>query len=311
METTSHIHRCARVLVLSTLALGCGDDQGQTPEGSSGTTTGASAEGTATASTDPTGSSTTAVNDDSTSTSSGDPTGPADTTAADTTETTGTPSDCDYEVIDGRIVIEAEELPITEDWQIQTTEPDYYADGYIGWTRGSFNNDPTHGVIEVTIHVAEPGRYQLRWRNRIGMGANTTEHNDTWVRFPDATDFYGRQAAGANERRRYPRPLCEDADAMAAIEALPNVDEAACVQGSSVDGWLKVYSSGASDWSWSTRTNDNDAYDVMVEFGSPGDYVFALAARGDWHLIDRIVIHQEGLDDAIVQDPSAVPTTCR
>lgn len=288
-----------------------GDDDGQADDDPSTTSVGGSTSETMPPGSTSTAGPATSLDEGSTtdpSSTSGSTSGPADTT---TTETTGAPSDCDYEAVDGMIVIEAESLPILEDWQIETTEPGYYVDGYIGWTRGSYNGDPTHGVMQVTIHVAAPGRYRLRWRNRIGMGTNTTEHNDSWAKFPDAADSYGLQLSGTNELRRYPRPRCEDADAMAAIEALPAVESAACVEGASVDDWFKVYSSGANDWSWSTRTNDNDAHDVMVEFAAPGDYTFMMAARGDWHLVDRIVIHQEGLDDALVEDPAAVETACR
>ncbi len=294
------------------LCVGCGDDT--SGDGDDGATEATTSSGSATEVTsgpaDSTGDGpmTTDLTASGSSSTSSDS---ADTGSSDgETQTTGVPSRCDYETVDGRIVIEAEDLPINEDWEILTTEGGYYADGYIGWTGTSHNNDPTHGVMEVTIYVAEPGRYGLRWRNRIGMGTNTTEHNDTWVKFPDAADYYGLQSPGADERRRYPRPVCEDAEAMAAIEALPQVMAVECVEGSSTDGWFKVYSSGANDWSWSTRTNDNDAFDVMVEFDQPGDYSFMMAARGDWHLIDRIVIHQEELDDGEVEDPGAQPTVC-
>lgn len=301
------------MLVTLAIAPACGGDDDGQANGDSSTTTAASS----TDETMPPGSTSTAdpattLNEGSTAdpSSTADTTsGPADTTT--TTETTGTPSDCDFEAVDGMIVIEAESLPIVEDWQIQTTEPGYYGDGYIVWAGASHNGDPTHGVMQVTIHVAEPGRYRLQWRNRIGMGSNTTEHNDSWFKLPDAADSYGLQMSGMGELRRYPRPRCEDADAMAAIEALPEVASAACVEGASADDWFKVYSSGADDWRWSTRTNDNDAHDVMMELAAPGDYTFMMAARGDWHLVDRIVIHQEGLDDAVVQDPAAVETACR
>jgi len=297
------------------LVIGCGDDGGG-GSGESGTSTSSSTSGSATdPATDPaTGSVDSTDGGPSSATDPASSSGSADEDSTgesgQTSATTGEPSRCDYETVDGRIVIEAEDLPILEDWEILTTEGGYYAEGYIGWTGASHNNDPTHGVMSVTILVAEPGRYRLRWRNRIGMGANTTEHNDTWVKFPDAADYYGLQSPGADELRRYPRPRCEDADAMAAVEALPQVMEADCVEGSSTDGWFKVYSSGASDWSWSTRTNDNDAFDVMVEFDDPGDYTFMMAARADWHLIDRIVIHEEGLDDGTVEEPAAEPTAC-
>ena len=79
----------------------------------------------------------------------------------------------------------------------------------------------------------------------------------------------------------------------------------------SVGRELWYHSSGASDWAWSTFTNDNNGYQVMVEIEAAGDHSFVLAARGDWHLIDRIVIHEESLEDAVVTDPAVLETSCR
>jgi hypothetical protein len=307
------------VLTLSVAALACcGTGSDPADGGTPGTSGSSEADGGPSTAPGPgpgpddDGDATSSAPAATTSAAGTDTSGAMASTGGDATgeDATGVSSRCDYEAVDGMIVIEAENLPITEDWAIQTAEPGYSGDGYIVWTRGSNNGDPTHGVLEVTIHVSEPGRYRLRWRNRIGMGTNTTEHNDTWAKFPDAAAYYGLQMAGADELRRYPRPTCEDADAMAAVEALPQVAAAECVEGSSLDDWFKVYSSGASDWSWSTRTNDNDAFDVMVELDSPGDYTFAMAARADWHLVDRIVIHQEGLDDAVVESLDVPETPC-
>lgn len=317
---------------LAMLGLGCGDG------GASDGTDGAQTDGSSTEGADASSGSQSAGSDPSTSGSPTDsdsnsdsnsdsaPTTTGDTATTDPTDTvtttdpsgsssssstSGTPSDCDYQSVDSMIVIEAESLPIVEDWGIDTTEAGYYADGYIEWTGTSHNNDPTHGLMDVTIHVDTPGRYRLQWRNRIGEGTNTTEHNDSWVTFSDAADYYGLQLDGADERRRYPRPQCEDPKFIAEIEALPEVIEVECVEGSSVDGWFKVYSSGASDWSWSTRTNDNNAFNVMIEFDAAGDYTFSMAARADHHLLDRIVIHEETLEDAVVHDENATETTCR
>lgn len=47
--------------------------------------------------------------------------------------------------------------------------------------------------IEVNIQINTVGTYQFVWRSRIATGDNKTEHNDTWLRFPDADDFYGQR----------------------------------------------------------------------------------------------------------------------
>ena len=46
------------------------------------------------------------------------------------------------------------------------------------------------------------------------------------------------------------------------------------------------------NWTWNTFTSDNDAHDIFVQFDSPGEYTMELSARSTFHLIDRLVLHQ-------------------
>lgn len=46
----------------------------------------------------------------------------------------------------------------------------------------------------------------------------------------------------------------------------------------------------------------------MVEFDAAGVYTLELAARADFFLIDRMIIHKEGISDAVAQ--AAAETTC-
>lgn len=222
------------------------------------------------------------------------------------------PVACDYEVVNGLMVIEAEDLPLSGNWQTATSEGNFTGSGYILWTGNSQNNNPGQGLISVDVNVPVAGRYRWRWRNRIGMGNNTTEHNDTWLRWPglDVEDYYGMRMQNGNETRRYPKPTCNNNALMTMIEMDPNVTTAQCPNGSTEDGWMKIYSSGASDWSWSTRTSDNDAHDIFVVFDQPGVYTFEMSARADFHLIDRIVLHEEGLANGITQDLNNAATPC-
>ena len=230
---------------------------------------------------------------------------------------------CDYETVAGVLVIEAEDLGLSEQWQVDASESGATGSGYIRWTGASQNNNPGVGVIEADLFLTQAGRYRVQWRSRIGMGSDTTEHNDTWMRFPDADDFYGLRIEGALESRRYPRPTCEDTTLMTMIASSPRLSEvhagrpsspevgsAACPNGSTKDGWLKVYCSGAADWKWSTFTSDSDGHDIVLEAGQPGVYQLELSARADFHLIDRIVVHQEAVDDAVALDLALPSTPC-
>lgn len=199
---------------------------------------------------------------------------------------------CDYREVGGVVAWQAEGMARVEDWEMG----DDAGTGYLFWGGDQFSDDPTHGVMQVKVRIDQAGRYKLQTRNRVGMGMSTTDHNDFWVRFPDAQDSYGLRS-GLPEDRRYHKPICNDAVAMARIEAATDVNSATCVAGSSRDGWMKVYSSGALDWRWSTFTSDNDASTVMVEFAQPGVYTIEIAARSSFLLIDQIVLHEENVPD--------------
>ena len=235
-------------------------------------------------------------------------------TGGDTPDPGASAASCDFETVDGKAVFEAESLPVDrhDDWEVNQQFNGFVGSGYIEWVGVSHFNDPTHGVMSVAVRIEQPGRYRLQWHTRIGKGDNPTEHNDTWVKFPDAADYYGLRSVNGDgtEVRRYPKPICRDDAAMDALEARADIDVADCVDGSSKDGWLKVYSSGARDWKWSARTSDNDASHVLAEFDAAGVYEMRLAARSDHSLIDRIVLHEESLARSAVQDLTAPETVC-
>lgn len=228
-------------------------------------------------------------------------------------------SDCFQTDQDGIVSFEAEQLPATESWELATTEGGFSGTGYLQWTGDSQNNTPGLGRMAVTLSIATPGLYRLQWRTGVGLGDNGTEHNDTWLRFPDARAYYGRRVRQGEETRRYAKPLCEDAAAMSAIESSEGVSDASCPRGSTQDGWLKVYRSGdvreadgALRWTWTASTSDNDAHQVHVRFDDAGEYRMEISARGDFHLLDRVVLHPFDLEDPdAALDLNRSTTECR
>ncbi|MDQ3034294.1 MAG: hypothetical protein M3Y87_17940 [Myxococcota bacterium] len=219
------------------------------------------------------------------------------------------PRECDFRAEGGIVVIEAESLPLAADWA-RGTHADASGGEYIGWTGTAHNNDTSFGHIEVSIEITTPGLYRLQVRQRVGMGTNATEHNDSWMSFSDADAFYGIQGPATAEDRVYPRPRCEDATFLASIEAMADVTQASCPAGSSRDGYFKIYSSGALEWRWSARTSDSDAHDVVARFDAPGVYTYRIAARADHAQLDRIVLHEIGLANSVVQDLTLAETRC-
>ncbi|MFK7987708.1 MAG: hypothetical protein AB8I08_16950 [Sandaracinaceae bacterium] len=220
------------------------------------------------------------------------------------------PIECDYRTVDGRVVIEAENLPLNEMWEVRSSASGFSGAGYIEWTGSSHNNDPTHGNMAIDVHFDAAGRYRLQAHQRVGMGSNPTEHNDIFVRVADADGFYGRRGDMTDEQRVYPRPQCDDTAFTGPILAMPNVMEVDCPNGTSRDGWFKVYSSGALDWRWIANTSDNDGHAVIIEVDGPSTVTFEIAARADFSQLDRIVLHEISQEDSVIRDFDLPETTC-
>lgn len=184
------------------------------------------------------------------------------------------PDDCgtaNYQDDAGLVVIEAENLEISgTNWNIKTNFNDYTGAGYLSWDGNNSLNNPGNGLITTSIKISTPGTYRFQWRSRIGVGSNSTEHNDSWLRFPNASDFYAEK----NGNRIYPKGSGQT----------PNPN------GAGSDGWFKIYLSGSTNWTWSTRTSDNDAHDIFVVFNTPGIYSMEISGRSQYHLIDRITL---------------------
>lgn len=183
----------------------------------------------------------------------------------------------EFEEQNGIVVIQMESGDLTSGWRSETGTSGFTGNSFLAW-RGSNNfNSPGNGVIEYSVRINTPGVYRFQWRNRVGIGSNSTEHNDSWVRFPDAFDFFGRRGSsfvyprGGNFRRSN------------------NVAE-----GASGNGWMKAYLSGSTNWTWSTLTNDGIGYQIFAEFTSPGTYTIQVSGRSNGHFIDRMVLYREG-----------------
>lgn len=189
------------------------------------------------------------------------------------TETTETCS-ADYVEKNGLVVIEAENLNAPEGWSKKTSVNGFTGEGYLEWEGGDNFRTPGAGLISTAIEIKTPGTYSFEWRNKIGEGTSTTDFNDSWLRFADASDFYGEKSNGSRVypggSGKFPAP-----------------------EGDSSDGWLKIFSSGTTDWTFSTRTNDRDGHLIYVQFDSPGTYTLEISGRSDHHIIDRIVLSRE------------------
>ncbi len=185
---------------------------------------------------------------------------------------TPTTTDCSAyaEEKDGLVVIEAENLNLPSGWEHRTSVAGFTGNGYVDWQGADSFSVPGNGIIATPIKINTPGTYRFQWRSKVGEGTNSTESNDSWLRFSDASDFYGQKGSSIV----YPK----------GIGKTPNP------AGASSDGWFKVYLNGTTNWTWTTSTNDNNPHAIYVKFDAPGTYLMEISGRSKNHLIDRIVL---------------------
>ncbi|WP_405415753.1 putative Ig domain-containing protein [Maribacter sp. Asnod1-A12] len=181
-----------------------------------------------------------------------------------------------YQENNGLVVIEMENLTYGTNWTEETTETGFTGSGYLYNSVDSFTT-PGNGTITTEVEITTPGVYRFQWHNNIGIedpDDPTTEHNDAWLRFDNADDFYGAKNVDGSGSIVYPKGLSKTPE----------------VEGESADGWLKVYTNTLG-WNWSTKTSDNDAHWVFVEFDNVGSYTMEISSRSEGHSIDRIALH--------------------
>lgn len=198
-----------------------------------------------------------------------------------------------YEEKDGLIVVEFESIKDHNDWIKENSINGFLGTDYLVWKDGQFLNDPGNGLLIYKIKITNPGTYRFIWRSRITNGTSGSEHNDSWLRFADADGFYGKRG----ESIVYPKDTGQT----------PNPN------GSSKDGWFKIFKSGAADqWKWQSSTSDNDGHDIFVDFDSVGIYTMEVSARSSYHALDRFVLFNEtiSLNDATNETAQLSVITC-
>ncbi|MGD1945005.1 MAG: hypothetical protein ACFB0A_01755 [Croceivirga sp.] len=183
-----------------------------------------------------------------------------------------------FEEDNGMVSIEFEDNTFPDGWVLRNAAPDFSGDGYMQWEGNSNFGNPGNGMVTFPIRITNPGTYRFVWYSSYQKGNNGTEHNDSWLRFPDADDFFGRKDNGSLV---YPKGSGKT----------PNPE------GSSSDGWFKIYRSGNDNsFKWQASTSDNDAHNIFVTFSRAGVYMMEVSARSDFHAIDRILLFEENMN---------------
>lgn len=139
-------------------------------------------------------------------------------------------SSCDgasHEEKNGMVVVEIESVSPASGWTQENSVTGYTGESYFRWTGGDRFNPPGSGTLTYKIKINTPGKYRFQWRSKVGHGTNSTEANDSWLKIPDADDFYGVQ--GGDIVR--PKGICTND----------------CPEGAGSNGWFKVYLSGTTN----------------------------------------------------------------
>ncbi|WP_282134245.1 hypothetical protein [Seonamhaeicola maritimus] len=190
--------------------------------------------------------------------------------------------ECEEDFVANVIEIEAESVAVVEDWKERTTISEFSGDGYIIWEgpnqfwKGEANIGAA-GRLTYKINIPRAGTYQFQWRSYIGKvdpSNPTTEHNDSWLRLPDADDFYGKRDASIV----YPKGSGKT----------PNPS------GENGNGFFKIYMNTGNAWTWTSGTFDNNFHSIYARFDEAKEYTVEIAARSDHHAIDKFkLIEQE------------------
>ncbi|MEM9252820.1 MAG: PEP-CTERM sorting domain-containing protein [Planctomycetota bacterium] len=162
-----------------------------------------------------------------------------------------------YQEADGIVAIEAESASsIPAQWQVESSVAGYSGSGYL---RALQSSGPGVGVISYDFKINTTSDFQFAFRNRIGQGSSTTDHNDTWVRL---TDDEGNGLA----------PIPND-----------NV-----VTGS--NQWYKVYMNVLGSWTHNASNKDFDPNSLSWSLTAGNEYSLEIANRSSGHLVDRLFL---------------------
>lgn len=183
----------------------------------------------------------------------------------------------------GLLAFELEELDYGSGWRPEVSIAGFSGAGYLRWTGSNNFGNPGQGLINITLDIQMPGKYRIQWHSKVGHGTNSTESNDSWLRCPNASNFYGEKNGGGS--KVYPHGSGKT--------PTPN--------GAGKDGWFKIYSSGTTDWTWSSQTSDHDAHQIYAEFDEAGEYLLQISGRSKDHLLDRIIIYHSSVNGNVAR----------
>lgn len=202
------------------------------------------------------------------------------------------PLDLVFNEKDGLVSVEFEEAEFSDDWAMKSDGNSFSGKGYMVWEGNQNLHEPGSGSATFKIKIATSGTYQFLWNSAVKSGNSATDHNDTWLRFADASKFYGKKGSSTiypKDSGRTPNP-----------------------NGSSKDGWFKIFRTGNDlDFKWNALTSDHDGHEIFVDFDAPGTYIMEISARSSGHGIDKFVLFNNTLSsDEATSNTESSSITC-
>ncbi|ADV48935.1 hypothetical protein Celal_1626 [Cellulophaga algicola DSM 14237] len=194
---------------------------------------------------------------------------------------------------DGLVKIEFENAVFDSNWKLKEDDNAASGKGYMVWEGDQSLSQPGNGLATYAIAINEAGTYRFVWRSSVKTGTSGSDHNDTWLRFNDVSNFFAQKG----ESIVYP----------ADSGKTPNPE------GASKDGWFKIYRSGSDlNFKWQASTFDNNSHDIFVTFDQAGTYTMEISARSSGHAIDEFVLFNESISLADATADTAVQSaiTC-
>ena len=177
-----------------------------------------------------------------------------------------------FEEKNGLLVVEIESVPLKSGWKKETNANGFTGNAYYRWDGGNKLTEPGNGTLEYKIKINTPGIYRFQMHMKVGSGSSNTDSNDSWLKIPDADDFFGEHNNGSIVR---PHGVCTDD----------------CPNGQGKEGWFKMYSAGTTDWTWKTLTSDRSGHKIYADFSKAGVYTVLVSGRSEDHLIDRFIMY--------------------
>ena len=203
-------------------------------------------------------------------------------------------SDFIFNEKDGLVTVEYEDAEFSGDWKLKSDGNSFSGEGYMVWEGSQNLENPGVGATGFKIKIENSGTFQFIWKSAVKTGSNSADHNDTWLRFNDADDFYAQKGTSIvypKDTGKTPNPV-----------------------GASKDGWFKIYRSGNDlDFKWQSSTFDKNAHDIFVVFDSPGIYTMEVSARSSGHGIDKFALFNDAFTKAeAIADSNAISKiTCK